>query len=58
MCVKKKKKKYICGCLIVDEDKMWVCMRVSVILVDYFGGKIIVVIVVLCSDFICFVFFV
>ena len=52
----KKKKKYIRGRLTVDEDKTRARMRVSVILVDHFGGKTIAATAALRSDFTCFVF--
>ena len=51
-----KKKKHIRGCLTVDEDKTRARMRVSVILVDHFGGKTIAATAALRSDFTCFVF--
>ena len=51
-----KKKKYIRGRLTVDEDKTRARMRVSVIVVDHFGGKTIAATAALRSDFTCFVF--
>lgn len=52
----RKKKKHIRGRLTVDEDKTRARMRVSVILVDHFGGKTIAATAALRSDFTCFVF--
>ena len=51
-----KKKKHNRGRLTVDEDKTRARMRVSVILVDHFGGKTIAATAALSSDFTCFVF--
>ena len=52
----RKEKKHIRGRLTVDEDKTRARMRVSVILVDHFGGKTIAATAALRSDFTCFVF--